>query len=236
MSTQSSTRTARRPRWLFTLLMVLLGLFGTGLLVFISVISYGVVHGEDFSPDTFQSREYTYFQVPLLGIQVSPVSYSANTGVLARHLLAQGWVVASSRGKPHWHFVYRAQGRRVMGRGDAEILVNYLEQQDSNYSLLWKVWSDDHPQLAKLLWPTVAELARDELYMFIPELLQCAQETTDPVEFQEEMNIYLARQYVFLGATHSSRGDHEQANDCYEEALKRDPTNVDALRATGSEE
>jgi len=47
----------------------------------VSVALFGMVVGEEFSPDKFARRSFIYYEIPLLGIQVSPV-YRDDTHVL----------------------------------------------------------------------------------------------------------------------------------------------------------
>ncbi len=58
--------------------------------------------------------------------------------------------------------------------GDAAILARYLDLKDDEGELLWLAWSKKEPKLAKVFWPAVAEAARREMYVLVPDLFHLA--------------------------------------------------------------
>ena len=85
-----ASRDGWRPAgWTSKLLSVCLILILSATVIFLWVASFGMVTGEEFSPDTFQSRSFIYHRFPILGVQVTPVFWENTTGPLQRHLRSQ---------------------------------------------------------------------------------------------------------------------------------------------------
>ena len=83
----------RRPRD-----MVWLCLFGTlagAAVVALATVLFGHVTGEEFCPSTFARRSFHYLEIPLLHVQVSPISRSDATQTLERTLQSQGYIPAA---------------------------------------------------------------------------------------------------------------------------------------------
>jgi hypothetical protein len=102
MSTQA---TAARPRTPTTgkrrhvLAWVAIGLGVVGCLAFVllcSVSLFGHVTGQELSPYDFQRREFEYFEIPLIHLQITPIDRKTSTGVFEKHLVDEGFLDAAS--------------------------------------------------------------------------------------------------------------------------------------------
>ena len=49
-------------------------------------LTFGRIQGEEFSPDVFRRREFSYYEIPLLGLQVWPITHTESTGPLENYL------------------------------------------------------------------------------------------------------------------------------------------------------
>jgi hypothetical protein len=57
---------------------------------------------------------------------------------------------------------------------DARFLLDYLDLPGTESNSYWEQWNDKHPQLAKIFWPVIADLARHEMYLAIPDIMRMA--------------------------------------------------------------
>lgn len=168
----------------------LAGLALTGLaLLFCGVILtllFGIVRGEEFSPDNFRRRSFYYFQIPLLGVQVSPVVRVDSDESLSEYL-QQHELISSVATSARWDVVYRADGYGQRHEGFAYNLCAYLQMTDEKGRDRWLVWTQDHGPLAKVLWPMVARMAAEKLYFAVPEMMELAKSASDPERLRSRL-------------------------------------------------
>lgn len=194
-----------------------------------STLEFGLITGEEFSPFSFQRRSFWYYEVPLVGIQVSPISHDDTTGDLETYLVAQKLVAPQTLKAERWDLIQAHAGRTEAAQGDAAILHNYLVAGSSGKDAYWLKWTKDHPEKAKHLWSAVSQLAEQELYMLIPEVIDAAGEQTDLVEMEKQIDTALQRQYFALATAQHQLGRHEEAVELYSEVLSRAPEYHEAL-------
>jgi len=77
MSQAATTRAARRPwpKGVVYALWGILGILAATLLVFMLTLWFGGVHGTEFSPQTFERRSYSFYELPLVGVQVTAIHH-----------------------------------------------------------------------------------------------------------------------------------------------------------------
>jgi hypothetical protein len=214
--------------WVARILIGLAAVVGVALVLFLCVLSFGSVEGEEFSPDDFSRRNFTYFEIPVVRIQVSPVFRYNNVNELAAHLRQISYIPKSSRTEPHWDLVTASRGG-TRWSGDAAILCMYLDaRQDSE--VRWLVWSREHPNLAKHLWPAVAEVARRNLYSLVPDLINLAEGAEDPDQFAGDLQNTLVAKYIHFARIHQAQDEHKQAVERFTFALDHQPTNTAARK------
>ena len=220
--TNNSARN-KRSRWLYRVLFGVLGLLGIGVVTYIATCLFGFVSGEEFSPDTFARRSFYYYQIPLIHLQVSPIGRDDQTNALETHLCAKKYVPVDKKKKPRWDLVLARRAGVVITQGDAAILCAYLDSEDKDGNLCWKKWTEDHPKVAKILWPEVARVARRQLYMFTPEMLELATGAANVDAFALELNRLLARKYSDLADVQQQLELHETAVELLNEAIRYAP-------------
>ena len=203
-------------------------LLGVGLMVMLAVQMFGTVVGEEFSPDKFTRRTFFYCEIPIVRVQVTPIYYEDYSWDLPGYLKSNKYFPKPAKGEPRWHFVkvYRAGSCFT---GDPSILLQYLEIRDES-QLRWIAWSNEHPKLAAVLWPTVVETTRDRQYLFIPDLLELAEAATDADQLQLEVSHSLGDNYCDLAEIQRQLGEHDKAVEHYSRSLSHDPQNVQALQ------
>ena len=181
-------------------LIALLALALMLVVLFLVVVLFGRVDGEEFAPDSFQRRRYAYYQLPIAQLPVTPISRLVSRGPLEKVLVDQNFITPLTP-LSRWDFValkpLSGDGRE--GReGDARILCRYLDALDEHERLYWLQWTRQHDDLARVFWPTVAELARRELYIFLPDLFRTAADAADPTVLRADLKRELVRNYERL--------------------------------------
>jgi tetratricopeptide (TPR) repeat protein len=198
------------------------------LLIFALIVRvFGIVVGEEFSPDTFMQRRFVYWEIPLLGQQVSPVYRTNDESAVVAHIRINKLLPASTRKEPRWHFVGAIRGYRLL-TGDARVLCTYFSIEQDGQEL-WLKWTQDNPKLAAILWPAIAEVARGQHYDFVPDIFQLAADAGDPDRFGQDLDRLLAHKYRDVADNQYDLGAFQEAVDLYTRALQRLPGDPAAL-------
>jgi len=230
MSTAPSTgRSVSESKWLDALpyiIFSLVGLIGLVGVVFI----FGRVSGEEFSPEAFQRRRYWFYQIPVLKIQISPVAHENVSTGLEDRIATDIKAVNTTDPSVTWDIVTANRAGRSVYSGDARILCDSLEIGDTSGNLVWEEWTDDHKELATLLWPLVAEVARARLYVLIPDLLDIAQSASSVIEVGQELTDYLEVESLKIALSLQQNSQHAFAILAFDLALKQDSNSPQALQ------
>jgi hypothetical protein len=149
------------------------GTLGVTLLVFVATVIFGGVHGSEFCPQTFERRSYSYYELPVVRIQVTGERNEDLTGPTEQYVRSQKYFTAVS-GKKDWHVLVGSQGTRLRRPGDAGILVQYFDAEQGGDVHRWVDWSEENEELAKIVWPAAQQLALNDAYVFIPDLFDLA--------------------------------------------------------------
>ena len=180
-------------RWLGTVVMTIAGAAALLLVGFLATMIFGNVLGTEFCPHTFERRGFAFREIPFTGIQISSIDRRIDTGLVEMHIIAQNYLVPDHTEPKTWHLLSLIRFRGTYAEGDAELLMKYLDAQNDKEEYAWLKWSEDHPQLAKVLWPAIAKAAQDGDYLIVPDLFSHARSTTDPVELQKKLDGALAK-------------------------------------------
>ena len=196
--------------------------------------SWGMRSGVEFSPDDFTRRSFSYNKDPLFGFVFVGREYVTRTTDLETELISDGWIKPLIRTKKQWHLVSdsRSNSELVSSDCDARFLTNYLDRTNSDFENIWTVWNRDHPKLAKVFWPVVAEMARDEMYLLLPDLMQFADNynSKDTNAFQSAINDIRTNSYRKLGELDFELGRIARAKYRLAKAKTASPdTELDAL-------
>ena len=166
------------------------------------LIVFGVVEGEEFSPQTFTYRSFRYHVVPLLGT----MKFKTIKTPLGSYVQSNGLIGSVASEPARWDIVNIANTE-----GDADILASYLRQSEADGDL-WVAWSRDHAALAKELWPLVARLAHEDLYILIPDILDAAAASEAKNTFGNELQQVLAAELEQLSQARQDIGEADRAN------------------------
>jgi hypothetical protein len=214
--------TARRwPRWLPVVGWSVLGVLGAILLLFLATITFGAVHGTEFCPQTFERRSYSYYELPLVHIQMTGERHDDLTGDTEKHVTSNKYVTPVV-GIKDWHVLVGSRGTRKRRPGDAGILMQYLDAEDSSNVYRWIRWSEENDNLAKVLWPAVQRVALHDMYIFMPDLFDLAKSVNDQTKLQQQLDQFVAGKLLILGRR-MIEGKNPAAVKVLDEALTLDP-------------
>jgi hypothetical protein len=178
----------RWPKWLGIAGWSLLGLLGVTMLVFIATVTFGAVHGTEFCPQTFKRRSYSYYELPIVRLQLTGERHEDITGDTELAITTNKFITPPASPKTDWHVLIGSRGTRLRRPGDAHILMQYLDAKDSESNYRWLKWSTDHPPLAQVFWPAVQQVAIEELYVYVPDLFDLAKTIDDPTELKAALD------------------------------------------------
>jgi hypothetical protein len=202
------------------------------LVLLFCIFAFGVVVGEEFSPDTFESRSYYYWQIPLLQVQVTSVVQETSTGAFASRLIADKLI--KKRKHSRWDLVRQYAGGGMYS-GDSALLARHLDSSMFSNSD-WSTWTDDHAKLAAVFWPRVASLARADLYVLLPGIFETALANTSAdkpataTAFTAELDKAISAAAIPLGEIALSSGDAKRSVEILSVVLKWQPKNAAALK------
>lgn len=175
-------------------LVITLGiLFGLTIAFGLATVIAGGVNGMEITPTTLTARSFHYYQIPLIGLQITPLrksnpaQLSATSAAISTSLSGSSPVNIPSADR--WDLVwYRrgASGQQIFG--DANILTTYLQAYDASYNRYWEKWTTDNPKLATILWPKIRDLAILNLYWGMPDLFSAAQTFDNPDDLKKEID------------------------------------------------
>jgi len=191
---------------------------------------YGTVRGTEFSPDDFSRRDFSYQQVPWLNWTVSGIEYIDSTPELEQTLLTDRLIqrrkLAGGQTKT-WHLSYDSDVPDSHAC-DARFLTKYLDFNDwdsktATSTPFWLKWNEEFPQSAKIFWPTIADLARREMYLSIPEVMRFALDVVkdQPSSFQSDLNELIRKSWITAGEADFQNGNYQRAAErfCRAEAI-----------------
>jgi hypothetical protein len=180
-------------RWVGKVVMAIAATLALLVVAFLATMIFGIVMGTEFCPHTFERRGFAFREIPFTGIQISSIDRRTDTGIVELYIIKQGYIVPDQTEPKSWHLLSLRRFRGTYAEGDAELLMKYLDAQNDKEEYAWLKWSEDHPQLAKVLWPAVAKAAQDGNYLIVPDLFTFARSTKDPVKLQKKVDATLAK-------------------------------------------
>jgi len=162
--------------------------------LFIIIRIQGSVAGYEFSPTHFQQRKFSFYEIPVIHLQITPIKRTGSTPKTATYLRQKSLITPHTGPPKTWHIVSISRGWTGSTPADANLLVDQLNLQ-SGPNEYWRQWSIDHPKRAKVLWPVIQKLAQRELYILMPRLFELAQIEQTPEQLGENIDNQLRSQY-----------------------------------------
>ena len=187
-------------KYLIIALGVVLGTF----VVFMTYLNLGCSYsGTEFSPDDFTIRQFSYQYEPNTDWVVSGRQFKKDYYQSMPTLVADKYIKPVYKKEKTWHLL-QDNGYYYRGHSadsDARLLVDFLGLLDENHENKWTTWNSEHPKLAKIFWPLIADMARDEAYLTVGDVLTFAldSENLDPKQFEADLQQEVAKAYLKLG-------------------------------------
>lgn len=169
------------------------------------------VSGREFSPDDFSVRSFSYRRSPLSGAIRSKRTNSA-VGFYCDSIAADGHITIVNSTPQRWDLCSEDMhfGNRLSEEFDARFLTHYLDYNTNQ-------WTLSYPELAGLLWPEVATMARRGLYLYLPEIMLTAipDEYNDGddrtlEEFKSQIQTKFADAYRLAAQVAAANGDGKE--------------------------
>lgn len=177
----------------------------------------GSVSGSEFSPTHFQQREFSFYEIPLIHLQITPIRRSAAAPSTGNFLRQKG-MIKTPQGQPaDWHLVSITRGFGNPIDADPHLLIEQIRMEQES-ELYWRTWSIDHPKLAGVLWPVIQKLAERELYILMPRLFEISQADQSVAELKSNIDSYLIDQYSGLIKDMVAADRHQIAEQLVAEA------------------
>ena len=207
----------------------MIGTILVSLFVLLFVRTQGFVSGREISPDNFLMRDFQFYEIPIVHLQITPIRRTASTPKTAIYLRQKKLIVDPVPATDRWDLVRISRGFSGSTPRDGQLLVDQLslEHQGNEY---WRQWSIDRPGQAKVFWPVIQRLADRELYLLMPPLFELAQRKQTAAELGSKIDQMLVIQYRDLILDMRSAKRDELATGLLDEALKDFP-NAKELKA-----
>ena len=174
---------------------------------FFVIRTQGYVSGVEFAPSHFQIRDFSFYEIPLLQHQITPIHRKTHSSATATYLRQKSLIPLTGGPAKTWHLVSISRGLTGTTPADASFLVDQMKLRFGGKDY-WRQWSIDHPAKAALFWPKIQKLAGRELYVLIPALMELvAADSTKPggntktgntQALQSKIDEYLQNQYLTL--------------------------------------
>ena len=201
-------------------------IFVLTLVVFIVVRTQGFVSGQEFSPTHFQLRKFSFYEIPLLHIQITPIKRSGATPRTATYVRQNSLIRPGTGAPTNWHLVSISRGLTGSTPADANLLIDQLNLK-SGGDEFWRKWSVDHPKRAQILWPAIQKLAERELYILMPSLFELAQIDQTNETLQQNLDRLMQRQYRGLIQDMQAANRDDLARELLVEASKDYPQDAE---------
>jgi tetratricopeptide (TPR) repeat protein len=173
-------------------------------------------------------------QIPYIKLTIIGKSYEDTTPALEQVMVADGLIPTVNKVPKTWHLI-QDPGSTVNGYPsfdcDARFLVDYLDLVDSEGKKRWEAWNKKFPESAKIFWPLVAELARDEMYLAIPGVMRFALQIDrdEPTKFESRLAQIAAADYLEFGTIDQNKNRLERALNRLTKSIEKYPSQ-DAYR------
>jgi len=177
----------------------------------------GAVSGVELAPSHFQQRNFSFYEIPVLQWQITPIRRRSPASPLVTHLMANNLISVPATAPQVWHPASISRGLAGIEIADAMLLLDQLNLRRGD-DWFWKRWTEANPQRAKVLWPVVQDLAERELYILIPALFERALDELPPTEFRDAIDQLLSRQYRELIVDMRAAERNDLANALWREA------------------
>jgi hypothetical protein len=211
-------------------------ILSTALVVLLLVtFIFGGVGGTEFNPQTFERRIFGFYEIPFVRLQVTPLWRTEHNGDVEQLVIAQSYVKPEPNAPETWHLISLIRRNFKQPPTDVQILARYLDAKDEEGDSYWAQWSIKHPEMAALLWPEVARLARLEQYILLPPLFELARNAEETKSFQAALKQLQTRQLQETADRVEQRTAKVEDEKLKQELQKRAAALTSAVKAAEEE-
>lgn len=215
----------------YTVFFLIASLFVLLVFLLIALVT-GNRSGEEFSPDDFSRRSYTYNKDPIFGFIISGIKYTSSSTKIDKQLVMDGLIKPTNVKNKTWMLLRDSRSMLTNNRlpqdCDARFLTNYLDKTNEDYDNFWMIWNAEYPKTAKVFWPVIAKMAREDMYIKIPDVMDFAMswelEQEDPVAFKSQLDELTADAYFELGEIDSQLNRTARAKSRLKTSIAIHPT------------
>ncbi len=180
------------------------------------------VSGREFSPDDFSVRRFSYRRSPLSG----SIRSKRKNKILDSYcdsIAGDGHITILNSTPQNWDLCDEDMqfSNKLSEEFDARFLTHFLNYNSNQ-------WTTAYPKLASLLWPEVAIMAREGLYLYLPEIMLAAipedyneGDDRSVEEFKSQIQAKFADAYRLAAKVAKANGD-AKADQWLESAKKYD--------------
>ncbi len=187
---------------------------------------YGEKSGVEFSPDDFTFRRFDYCKLPWVNWTRRGIKYTIIDNGTASMLTSDDWIRPNGRTPQRWHLVSEKNGSwstdSFSKDCDARFLTSYFDKTNSVGVNRVVDWTDQNPVSAKVFWPLIADLARENAYLQIPEVMEFALNFPKPDgsdSFEFELGNRVSEAWYQSGLTSQLKERHERAIRHFDNAV-----------------
>ena len=126
------------------------------------------VSGREFSPDDFTARSFSYRRSPF-SRTIRSKRFNEDHELYCTAMVDDGHITAVKSTPKRWDLFQENMqySDELSSEFDARFLTHFLNQDAEQ-------WTLEHPEKAAVLWPEVAKMAREGLYLYLPEVMLAA--------------------------------------------------------------
>ena len=198
-------------------------------LCFYSYLAFGCYYtGKEFSPDDFTIRRFTYRYEAITGKVLSGRTFTIDKGGWLPNLVADKLVTPVNKKEQTWHLISDNGNyfRGASADSDARFLIDFLSLKNESLENTWTAWNSENPKLAKVLWPLIAEMARDKMYIVLGDVFSFVlnADVSKPNEFQADLQQEVAKAYLKMGKFDFENNKLKSAKVRISKSIKYDST------------
>ena len=197
--------------------------------VLFSYLIFGCYYsGKEFSPDDFSFRSFTYRYEPITGTVLSGRTFEPETRGWLPMLVQDKFIKTVNKKEKTWHLIHDNGNYfgSASADSDARLLIDFLGLQNESGENTWTAWNSEHPDLAKILWPVIAEMARDDMYLVLGDVFSfvLTADTSKPEKFQTDLQQEVAKAYLKMAKFDVENNNLESAKAQISKSIEYDST------------
>ena len=146
----------------------------------------------EFLPDTLEFRYRSERLLPIAQIPVYQSGYNKDQYGIVEYLIQKGYWQAREVEVPQWILMYHSNRQWKDGHSRLHAELSWRGKE-------WMQWSEEHPELASVVWPIVLGLIRSDQQSEATALLWHAKHSETEADFWKAVNSDVELYHLGLG-------------------------------------